>query len=263
MPWTFAHPAAVLPIKRLCPATLDFSALVIGSMIPDLGYYIPHSNVARSAHTFLGSALVCLPAGLALWGIFHLLRKPLCFVLPEPHRSALALLAANRILRGPRALAAAGVSVLIGAWTHIVWDSFTHNTWLVKQLPLLRESVFRIGAVEFPWYFVLQLLSTLAGAAILIVAYCSWLRLNPGWIRAPSVESDDRWRYVLLLGVAALALLIAAPSAVQAAARFAGYPALRVLVFRIIVDTTAAFLTLLSAFSLILYAARRSGQAAG
>lgn len=262
MPWTFAHPAAVLPIKRLCPATLDFSALVIGSMIPDLGYYIPHSNVARLAHSFLGSVLVCLPAGLALWGIFHLLRKPLCFILPQPHRSALAPLAASRILWRARTLVAAGASVLLGAWTHIVWDSFTHNTWLVKQLPLLGKSVFRINAIEFPWYFVLQLLSTLAGGAILIVAYCSWLRLNPGRITAPSIESNDRWRYVLLAAVAVLALLIAAPSAVQAAARFAGYPALRVLLFRIIVDTTAVFLTLLSALSLFLYAAHRAGQAA-
>jgi hypothetical protein len=153
--------------------------------------------------------------------------------------------------------------VLVGAWTHIVWDSFTHNTWLVKQLPLLRESVFRIGAVEFPWYFVLQLLSTLAGVAILIVAYCSRLGLNPGWITAPSVESDDRWRYVLLVGVAALALLIAAPSAVQAAARFAGYPALRVLVFRMIVDTTVAFFALFTLSSLVLYATRRERRTAG
>ena len=39
MPWTFAHPAAILPLRRFCPAPLDFSALVIGSMVPDLGYY--------------------------------------------------------------------------------------------------------------------------------------------------------------------------------------------------------------------------------
>jgi hypothetical protein len=120
-----------------------------------------------------------------------------------------------------------------------------------------------MSAVEFPWYFLLQLLSTLAGGAILIAAYCSWLRLNPGWATAPSVEPDDRWRYVLLATIAALALLIAAPSAVQAAARFAGYPALRVLVFRMIVDTTTAFLTLVSLVSLVLYAARRARRTAG
>ena len=260
MPWTFAHPAAVLPIKRLCPASLDFSALVIGSMIPDLGYYIPYSTLARPAHSFLGSVLICLPAGLALWGIFHLLRKPLCFILPQPHRRALTPLAATPFSWHARSLIAAGVSVLLGAWTHIIWDSFTHNTWLVEYL-LLREPVFRVSTVEFPWYSLLQHVSTAVGAGILISAYCSWLRLNRGWATAASIEPEDRWRYLLLVAVAALALVVAAPHAVQAAARFEGYRALRVLLFRMIVDTTAAFFALLSLFSLILYAVRR-GQAA-
>ncbi|MBA3727450.1 MAG: DUF4184 family protein, partial [Armatimonadetes bacterium] len=38
MPWTFSHPAAVLPLRRLCPQSLDFAALVIGSTTPDIGY---------------------------------------------------------------------------------------------------------------------------------------------------------------------------------------------------------------------------------
>ena len=261
MPWTFAHPAAVLPLRRFCPAPLDFSALVIGSMVPDLGYYL-YSNLARMAHSFLGSILVCIPAGLALWIIFNLLRKPLCFVLPQPHRGALAAFAATPLSLRPRALIAAAVSVLLGAWTHIVWDSFTHNTWLVKQLPFLRESVFRVSTVEFPWYVLLQHVSTAVGAGILIAAYCSWLRLHRGSATSPATGADDRWRYFLLAAVVALALVIAVPPAVAVASRFEGYPAFRVLVFRITVDTTSAFLTLLTLSSLVLYAVRRKSQAA-
>jgi hypothetical protein len=231
-------------------------------MIPDLGYYFFYSNLARSAHSFLGSVLVCLPVGLALWGIFHLLRKPLCFVLPQPHRGALAAFAATPLSLRPRTLIAAAVSVLLGAWTHIVWDSFTHSTWVVKQLPLLRESVFQVGTVEFPWYFILQQLSTLVGAGILIAAYFSWLRHHHGSATNRSTGTDDRWRYLLLVAAVALALVIAVPRAVQVASRFEGYPALRVLVFRISVDTTSAFLTLLTLSSLILYATRREGRAA-
>jgi hypothetical protein len=263
MPWTFAHPAAVLPLRRLYPLSLDFSALVIGSMIPDLGYYLFYSNLARSAHSFRGSVLVCLPIGLALWGIFRLLRKPLCFVLPQPHRGALAAIAATPLSLRPRTLIAAGVSVLLGAWTHIVWDSFTHNgTWVVKRVPLLRESVFRVGTVEFPWYFLLQQLSTIVGAAILIAAYCSWLRLHRGSVTNPASGADDRWRYLLLVAIAALALVIAVPPAVQTAAYFKGFPALHVFAFRIAVYTTIAFFPLLTVSSLVLYATRRKGQAA-
>jgi hypothetical protein len=230
-------------------------------MVPDLGYYL-YSNLARFAHSCLGSILVCIPAGLALWIMFHLLRKPFCFVLPQPHRGALAAFAATPLSLRPRALIAAGVSVLLGSWTHIVWDSFTHNTWLVKRLPLLRESVFTVSNVEFPWYVVLQHLSTVVGVTVLVAAYCSWLRLHRGSATDPSTGADDRWRYLLLVAVVALALVIAVPRAVAIASRFEGYPAFRVFVFRITVDTTSAFLTLLTLSSLVLYAVRRKGQAA-
>ena len=259
MPWTFAHPAAVLPIKRFCPTSLDFSALVIGSMVPDLGYYLFSSNLARSAHSFLGSVLVCLPAGLAFWAIFQLLRKPLCFVLPQPHRSALAPLAATPIQWRPRILIAAGVSILLGAWSHIVWDLFTHNTWLLKQLPLLKESVVRVSTVEVPWYSLLQHLSTVVGSGTLIAAYCSWLRLHGGLARRPATGTDDRWRYFFLAAVVTLALVSAVPRALQTASHFAGHPALHVLVFRTVVDTTVAFFALFTLSSLVLYAMRREG----
>jgi hypothetical protein len=261
MPWTFAHPAAILPLRRFCPAPLDFSALVIGSMVPDLGYHL-YSNLARLAHSFLGSILICIPAGLALWIMFNLLCKPLCFVLPQPHRAALAAFAATPFSLRPRAMIAAGVSVLLGAWTHIVWDFFTHNTWVVKRLPLLGESVFQVSSVEFPLYVLLQHLSTIVGATILVAAYCSWLRLHRGSAIDPSSGADDRWRYRLLVALVALALVMALPLALQAASRFAGYRSMLVLVFRITVDTTSAFLTLLTLTSLVLYAVRREGKAA-
>ena len=263
MPWTFSHPAAILPLRRYCPVPLDLSALVIGSMIPDLGYYVVSlSKLARLAHSVTGSFLICLPLGLMLWGIFLLLRKPFCFVLPQPHRGALAPLAVTPPSFRPRRLITAGISVLLGAWTHIAWDSFTHNTWLVKQLPLLRESVLQINNIEFPLYVVLQHLSTVVGAAILIAAYCSWLRPRRDSITTPSASADDGWRYLLLAAVAALALLIAVPRAIHAASRFEGYLIWRVLVFRTVVDTTAAFFALFTLSSFILYATKREGKAA-
>lgn len=79
MPWTFAHPAAVLPLRRFCPRYLNFPALMTGALMPDLGYYIPGADFATHAHSFQGSVEVCLPAGLAVLCVFLVLRKPLCF----------------------------------------------------------------------------------------------------------------------------------------------------------------------------------------
>jgi hypothetical protein len=61
MPWTLSHPAAVLPLRRLTPQPLDFPALVIGSMTPDIGYYINRFDLANFAHTLPGSVFACLP----------------------------------------------------------------------------------------------------------------------------------------------------------------------------------------------------------
>jgi hypothetical protein len=41
MPATFAHPAAVLPFRFFGARWFNFTALVIGSMAPDAGYFRP------------------------------------------------------------------------------------------------------------------------------------------------------------------------------------------------------------------------------
>src|SRR6267142_809972 len=97
MPCTFSHPLAVVPLRRLCPERLNFTALIIGSMSPDFGYYIGQFPVANFAHTALGTLAVCLPMGLLALGLFYLIRRPLCFVLPQPHRAALMPLASRRL----------------------------------------------------------------------------------------------------------------------------------------------------------------------
>src|SRR5580704_6496880 len=87
MPWTFAHPAAVLPLRPL--RALPFGALIAGSCVPDLGYYVERRELAALAHTAPGLVLVCLPAGLAVFALARFLHRPVASLLPEPHRGAL------------------------------------------------------------------------------------------------------------------------------------------------------------------------------
>jgi hypothetical protein len=95
MPATFAHPAAVLPFRGF-DRWFNFAALVIGSVMPDFAYFIRRFDVATYAHTLSGTVFFCVPVGLFVFAIFHALRAPLCYVLPEPHRSALTPLATAR-----------------------------------------------------------------------------------------------------------------------------------------------------------------------
>jgi uncharacterized protein DUF4184 len=133
MPWTFSHPATVLPLRRFCPMYLSFAGLVIGSMIPDLGYYIHFSGLARLAHTFPGRILVCLPTGLMLLAALYIIRKPLWFLLPQPHRAVLQPVIDAPLSLRPTNLLGVAISVVFGAWTDILWDAFTHKNGLVVK----------------------------------------------------------------------------------------------------------------------------------
>src|SRR5262249_60596266 len=102
------------------------------------------------------------------------------YLLPEPHRSALAPIVAGNLSIGVAAAIGAAISVLLGAWTHIVWDAMTHGDgWIVLRVPLLQEPVFRLGGYVFPVYHVLQHLSSYLGVAVLVAAYARSLRRAP------------------------------------------------------------------------------------
>src|SRR5436309_6060879 len=89
MPWTLSHPAVVLPLRRFSPQPLNFAALIIGSMTPDIGFYLGRLVLATFAHTLPGSFLACLPTGRILLLFYFLFCRPVCYALPSRHRQAL------------------------------------------------------------------------------------------------------------------------------------------------------------------------------
>lgn len=179
MPFTFAHPAAILPFARwrFVP-----SALVIGSMSPDFEYFLRGQPVSTISHTAVGLVLFCVPVGLLVYCTFtRVCREPLIAVLPTFLRDRMPP-------RRGGGLALIVASLLIGATTHVVWDSFTHpGAAGVTAFPWLRE-----GALAgVPIYKVLQHGSTMFGFAA--IAAFSWRRLRrspisprvplpPGWV---------------------------------------------------------------------------------
>src|SRR5258708_34311473 len=85
MPWTFVHPAAVLPLRKYFANRHLFGAVVVGSISPDFGYYVGRFDMATTAHTLLGLLIVCLPTGLALLVLIRILHRPGANLLPQPH----------------------------------------------------------------------------------------------------------------------------------------------------------------------------------
>jgi hypothetical protein len=257
MPWTFAHPAAVLPLRRL--KRLSFGALVVGSIAPDIGYYVGRFDLAVFAHTLLGLVTICLPTGLVLLALVRALHRPVANLLPDPHRRAFLSLPKMPRLTSSTMLWRVSLSVMIGAATHVAWDSFTHPTgkfvsmWSGLRIPLL---VLRTRSI--PVYELLQHASTALGVGILVVAYMRWLRsFAPD--SAPSPRSD-RWRYGLLGALAAISLVTALPVAYFLSTKM-GSTNIVLFVVRYVICCTTIFAGTLSAASL--WVARRHAPAPG
>ena len=208
MPFTLAHPAAVLPLRGY--ARLRTAPLVIGALVPDTSYYLP-PGIGRYVignHTLTGSYTTCLLLGFVLLAGLLVLRRPLTALL-SPRARALCLGALEPFRRNAREWFWAAPAIVLGVWTHLLWDSFTHpEGWMVHRVAALSAPVI-IGSYQGAVYHLLQYLSSALGLAVL----AAWYRKLP----APPPDSHaarSRAGPVLLL-VAAAALLIGSVQALE------------------------------------------------
>ena len=163
MPFTGSHIAAVLPLAR--SAWLVPSALVIGSMVPDLPYYLPLPVEATLTHSIVGVLGVDVVLGLVALALWHgLLARFLIAISPARLRERLPPPTRQRQWSAGRA-AMLVVSLVVGALTHVLWDSFTHDgMWGAAHIGWLAESYF--GMAGYRWA---QRVSTVVGAVVVVV----------------------------------------------------------------------------------------------
>jgi membrane-bound metal-dependent hydrolase YbcI (DUF457 family) len=181
MPFTFAHPAAVVPIYRCAGrATTVLSALIVGSMVPDFDYVMPLGLGRGFTHSLPGLLMYCLPMGLILYLAYHALIKPVVVsLLPHPIRQRLAG-SGDATWLSLQSLPWVALSVLLGALTHVLWDSFTHQgAFFVSRLPVLRTAAFEVAGHPVALYSVLQHCSTAVGLALLLRWTLRWYRETP------------------------------------------------------------------------------------
>ena len=129
MPFTFSHPAIVLPLAKASRRWFSLTGLVVGSIAPDFEYFIRMKVSSIHSHTHPDLFWLNITVGIAIAFIFHrLARNRLIDNLPsflayifspfktfdwlhyyQQHRLQVIL------------------SILIGAASHVAWDSFTHE----------------------------------------------------------------------------------------------------------------------------------------
>lgn len=256
MPWTFAHPAAILPLRSLCPRWLSFPALILGAMAPDLSYYVGmHGKWRAFCHTPEGVATVCLPASLLLLVLLLRFSQPLTVLLPAPHRALVRSQLQQPARRASVNLAVAVLSILVGAASHVLWDSFTHpGRWGTDLLPWLNRPVFAAMDRQFLVVHLVQHLSTAMGVVAIAAVYRRALRAQ----RQASPPRHDVRRNRLLLACLACAAIVGALSAhALTPPTLPAYTSH--LIVRTVVWSTSCFATLLILGSIVWW--RRLGDA--
>ena len=207
MPFTFAHPAAVVPLLRPLGRWAVLSALVIGSIVPDFSYFVPFPVARWRTHDLLGLFWFCLPVGAATYAIFHgVLAAPVIDLLPAALRTRCRAVAAARI---PPALSAIALSLGIGAATHIAWDAFTHaGAPIVRVSRALRFPLGTISGYPVSVFTIFQHLSTLVGILLIVLWVQRWQRSAPPSTTAPRFSLGSAARVAAIAGIVVLALLL-------------------------------------------------------
>ncbi len=194
MPFTLAHPAAAVPLARLLKRRGVLSALVIGSIVPDLAFVFRAGVERFETHSVLGLFWFCLPVGLLGYLWFHTLAKrSLVWLMPDAIRCRLSasLAACEGLPDVPFAIVVS--SLMLGSVSHLVWDSFTHREGLVVEaLEVLRASRLRTWGLNLPLYKLLQYGSSVVGLALLAFWSWQWLRTAQPDLRGSEPRSWPR-----------------------------------------------------------------------
>ncbi|WP_277212675.1 DUF4184 family protein [Isoptericola croceus] len=180
MPFTPAHAAAVLPLGH---TALPMSALVAGSVAPDLPMFLPGRPGYELTHSVWGIVTVdVLVALAAVWLWFAVVRDSYADVVPWVRDRVPATASLTR-----RQLALAPLAAGVGALTHVVWDSATHpGRWIVMHVEWLQQE--HAGLLGLKWA---QYVSGILGVAI-VVGYTIW------WLsRRSASRRDSRVRHPL------------------------------------------------------------------
>jgi len=205
MPFTFAHPALVLPLKKW-ENKLSLTGLIIGSLSPDFEFLFQMHVAKNIGHHGFGVFIFDLPVSIFLSFLFHyLLKKPLIENLSIGLNSRFEeLYHSNWLLYFKENWNWVIYSIFLGIYSHLFLDAFTHEDGVfVLVFPLLSLHI-GIGEIKMPIYLFLQIFSSVLGLYLL---YGSTLKLESrNGIKKDRMEKIIYW--TLWLAISLYILLV-------------------------------------------------------
>lgn len=169
MPFTLAHPALVIPVRYFPRKWISTTALITGSIIPDAESYLRMYAEKELTHSWPGFSAFGLPFSILLCFVFHnVVRNTLIDNLPGLlYRKFSSFKTFNWNQRFRHHWPIIIISLIIGAASHFLWDSFSEfDGWLHKQIPFLKGNIM-IGERELEIAYLIQYISTLVGLFVI------------------------------------------------------------------------------------------------
>jgi hypothetical protein len=250
VPFTPAHVAAVLPFHRLRRST--FTALVIGSMVPDTPIYLGIGPTYETTHSLYTGASSGVIIGMFWFLLYEWAKGPALQLLPDRLRARLVSRAAQPPLDST-AWAFVFLGLACGALTHIGWDAFTHERgWGVRLVPALNEVWLDTRFAALPGYRVLQYASSVLGLVAVGLATWRAVRARPPvpLDSSRAVPSWLRTAFLVLFGVGVPSLCLV--SALQELVSAGGNYSRRVVIHDFLARTCALQLALLLGMAAVL-----------
>jgi membrane-bound metal-dependent hydrolase YbcI (DUF457 family) len=166
MPFTFSHPAAILPFCKSKRMALSLTGLVVGSIVPDFEFLMRLKETDCFGHTWIGLIAFDIPFAVLLSFLFHdLIRNTLILHLPKWLRQRFFAFAYfDWMAYFVQHKAKFFLSVLIGIFTHVFLDAFTHRGGFFASMHPFFKAEITFLIFPLPVYYILQLTTSLLGA---------------------------------------------------------------------------------------------------
>ncbi len=164
MPFTPAHTAILFPARWINPKYISWTALIIGSMVPDAEYFMWMNSGSYISHSFFGILVFNLPMTFLIAFAWHsFIRKNLLQKLPFLKSKYKASTIHNFVDWFRKNYLIFTVSAFVGIMSHLVWDSFCHSKgFMVKRIPVLIDYA-HIAGHNIRWCYVLWYVCTMLG----------------------------------------------------------------------------------------------------
>jgi hypothetical protein len=174
-------------------------------MSPDFEYFFRMSVMGTHGHTKAGLFYFDIPATIILAMAFHLVvKRNLITNLPiffqRRFQDTLRLDFINYLKRNWRIFL---ISALIGAASHIFWDSFTHNDRFFVRLfsGIYDNTYLAFRGANYPLFYVLQQVSTVIGLSV-VALYI--VIMKPGSTSGIATPRIGYWLLVFVIAIAVL-----------------------------------------------------------